>query len=126
MRYIKKFEEVKPMYSKDKFFPFVTWFNNIHRSEMNKEGWLIVNAGYLDIPEYIDTEYYPYRNGDYWQIQRNDEAEILQDDHEAEELAKKKGLLIDEYGVLIGYNGVSFIKHPEELEVYKNINKYNI
>lgn len=126
MRYLKTYEEIKPIYNANKFLPFVTWFNNIHKSEMEKEGWFIVNTAYIDIPEYINTEYYTYRNLDYWQIQRNDDADILKSDKEAEELAKKKGLLIDEYGILIGYNGVSFIKHPEELETYKNVNKYNL
>jgi len=126
MKYIKQFEAVNKRYNTDEFFPFVTWFNNLHKDEMKEEGWLIVNAGCINIPKYIDTEYYCDKNNDYWQIQRNDEDEILKSDIEAEELAKKKGLMIDDYGVLIGYNGVSFFKHPEELEVYKNANKYNL
>ena len=92
---------------------------------MTDEGWLISYASGLDIPTKFNV---PYSNriGNFWQVQRNDDDDILEDDLKAEKLAKKNGLMIDDYGVVIGYNGISYLEHPEELDFYKNIQKYNL
>ena len=55
-------------------------------------------------------------NGYYWQVQRLDnpgEGEALlgklKNDYQADELAKKLGLMLDEFGVVIGWEGQLFI-----------------
>lgn len=124
MKYIKKYESIL-YYNVDLFEPFIDWFYSIYSDKMKDEGWLISYAYGLSIPdEYI----VPYKNrfGDFWQIERNDDDNLISNDIEAEKCAKKYGLLIDDYGVVIGYNGVSFLEHPEELEFYKSVKKYNL
>lgn len=55
-------------------------------------------------------------HGYYWQVQRldnpeDDEALLgkLQNDFKADDLARKLGLMVDEYGVVYGFNGKSFL-----------------
>ena len=130
MKYIKTFEKfddkVKKLYSFEDLKHFIDWFVNVHEDTIKKEGWLIsysfFNSKDFTLPKFNDNN---KANG-YWQIQRNDEDEIIENDLVAEELAKKYKLLLNSEGVVIGYNDVSFIDHPEELKYYKNINKYNI
>ena len=127
MKYIKTFESVnKIVYPFQDITPFINWFVNVHKDVIKKEGWLIsysfFNSKDFTLPKFNDNN---KANG-YWQIQRNDEDEIIENDLVAEELAKKYKLLLNSEGVVIGYNDVSFIDHPEELKYYKNINKYNI
>jgi len=128
MKYIKKYENIKDnkkIYPIDLFQPFIEWFCNLYDDIMKKEGWLISHASGLNIPNEYNV---PYTNkyGDYWQIQKDDDSILIKDDIEAEKYAKNCGLLIDDYGIIIGYNNVSFLEHPENLEFYKNSNKFNI
>jgi len=122
---MKHLKSSKYTYSADKLSPFIDWFYNTYKDKMNEEGWIISYAQALDIPNTYKTEYWN-RSDDFWQIQKNDQYDILEDDMAAEKLAKNLGLYIDDYGIVIGYNGVSFLEHPEEIEIYKDIKKYNL
>ena len=106
----------KLIYSVDKLMPFIDWFNSVYSKRMKEEGWLISYSQGLKVPDNCYTEYIN-KFGDFWQIQRNDEDAIIEDDLLAEELAKKAGLLVDDYGIVIGYENVSFIKNPEQLDI---------
>lgn len=125
MRYIKKFESIC-YYDADVIRPFISWFYDNFEDRMENEGWLIFYLDHYTIDNM--KNYRPYHNikGNFWQVQKNDDYDILEDDIEAEEYAKKCGLMLDSYGIVIGYDNVSFFEHPEELDVYKNIEKYNL
>jgi len=128
MKYIKTFEDNiknKPIYSVDLIHPFINYFYNMYEIKMEEEGWFVSYASGMSIPIGYDV---PYSNrvGSFWQVQKDDNSDLIENDIEAEKIAKSCGLMLDDYGVVIGYNGVSFLEHPEELEVYNNINKYNL
>ena len=126
MKYIKKFEDVnKKLYPFDDFTPFINWFGVMYEDVMKNEGWLISDSSF-DSSNFIRPVFQGKLLGGYWQVQRNDEDEIIETDIVAEKLAKKHGLLLDNDGVVVGYNDVSFIEHPEELVIYKDYSKYNI
>lgn len=127
MKYIKLFENKKPYYDVNQIKYFIDWYYSNYSYLMEKEGWLISLAS-LVIPYKYNVSY-ENRAGDFWQIQRDDEAMILSDfdgDLKAEELAKNAGLLVDDYGVVIGYDNVSFLEQPEKLIFYRDTDKYNL
>jgi hypothetical protein len=84
-----------------------------------KQGWAIFDSD-TEIP---NEKYHSERtlngkilNGYYWQVQRlddpgDDEALFgkLQNDFKADDLARKLGLMVDEYGVVYGFDGQSFL-----------------
>jgi hypothetical protein len=113
---ITKFKIYK-IYPFKEITPFIEWFNNTYSVQMKKEGWFIAMS---------DFSSRKYKDGDFWQVERNDEDEIIEDDIIACDLAEKYGLIIDDEGVVIGFNGVSFLDHPESLDFYKHMNKYNL
>lgn len=118
-------KHLKHTYSADILEPFINWFYDTYKNKMRKEGWLISYASGLEIPKNIETQYWN-KIGDFWQVQKDDNADILEDDIEAEKLARTTGLLFDNYGIVIGYNGISFLEHPEEIDYYKDMKKYNL
>jgi len=127
MKYIKKFEhtlENKPYYSVELFAPFINWFYDNFHTQMEDEGWFISYSSAMNITDKYNVSY-SNKVGDFWQVQKDDTSDLI-DDMEAEQYAKKYGLLIDDYGVVIGYNNVSFLEHPDNAELYKNLNKYNL
>jgi len=134
MKHIKTFEDLsndKPYYDCELFKPFIKLFYDCFEDDMNREGWTICQAP-VDIPEHLYTSYYN-RRGQFFQIQTDFDTRILDIDEEADEYARKYNLFIDEYGILLGYNNISFLEHPEkiddvikELEIYKNSKKYNL
>jgi hypothetical protein len=92
---------------------FVKWFNQEYKGYPEKQGWSIFSAD-TEIPnvKYISDG----PRGGYWQIQKLDfpgkgEALIgnLENDHVADDMARKVGLMVDEYGVVHGYRGKSFL-----------------
>ena len=91
---------------------------------MEDEGWFISYSSAMNITDKYNVSY-SNKVGDFWQVQKDDTSDLI-DDMEAEQYAKKYGLLIDDYGVVIGYNNVSFLEHPDNAELYKNLNKYNL
>ena len=122
----KKFEDVgREIYPFGDITPFINWFVDLNDDKMKEEGWLISDSDFGS-SHFIRPRFNGIALGGYWQIQKDDEDGILYSDEDAEKSAKDLGLLLDDEGVVIGYNGVSFLEHPEELEVYKNANKYNL
>ena len=129
MKYIKTFEDSfynddKKLYPFEILTPFINWFGNVNRDIMKKEGWIISYSDF-DSSNFSLPKFNFNKVSGYWQVQRNDDDDIIEDDIAAEKLAKEHGLLMDDEGVVIGYNDISFIDYPEELEKYENINKYN-
>jgi len=134
MKYIKKFEhtlENKPYYSVELFKPFIDLFFSFFQYDMIKEGWTICETT-MEIPDKFDISY-SNRKGSYWQVQQDFETHIIDDDEDADKIAITYGLLIDSYGIILGYNEVSFLENPDkidnamvELELYKNTRKFNL
>ena len=125
MKYIKTYkiferihkisQPAKKIYPLKDIEPFINWFNSMYGKLAERQGWSVYSS---------DTSMTSWKYP-VWQVEKNDDTDILKDDTESDNLAKKLGLMLDDMGVVIGYNGVSFIEHPEELEQYKNITKYN-
>lgn len=123
MKYLKKYEKEKPIYPTNELQPFIDWFYRNFEDEMSHL-WLISYAE-TEIPYYIDIQY-KNRIGIFWQVQKNDQSDLLESDEDAEKLAKELGLMIDDYGIIIGFKGVNFLENPEEIDFYKNIQQYNL
>lgn len=125
MKYIKKYEnKIKILYPYNDIEYFINWFNNKYYSYTESQGWAI-----FDSDTSLPQEKYISDSGKYqkfWQIQHYEDMKILNSDSEADILARKLGLMIDEYGVIIGYNGDFFLNNTEILNFYKEINKYNL
>ena len=121
----KIFENKKPFYDPIEIKHFIDWFVDANKDKMEEEGWLISYAS-LDIPSYYNNLQYSNHRGEFWQIQKDDESEILETDGDAERIAKKHRIMFDEYGIVIGYDDISFFEHPESLNIYKDIRKYNL
>lgn len=108
-------EESKIIYPYSKIKKFVDWFNKEYGDYAQKQGWAIFDSD-TELP---DTKYKmePGRKfRSYFQIQRLDspsEGEALfgklTNDYEADELAKKLGIMVDEFGVVIGWDGENFL-----------------
>ena len=77
MKYIKLFENKKPYYDVNQIKYFIDWYYSNYSYLMEKEGWLISLAS-LVIPYKYNVSYENIA-GDFWQIQRDDEAMILSD-----------------------------------------------
>lgn len=117
MKYILKFDGFALNEDTAKiFYPFKTikhfieWFNEEYKGYAEAQGWSIFDSD-TNAPnkKYVS-------NGNYWQIQKLDapgagEALIgnLSSDDDADIMAKKLGLMIDEYGVIYGWEGTSFL-----------------
>jgi hypothetical protein len=134
MKHIKTFEDLsndKPHYDFELFKPFIELFFKCFEDDMVREGWTICYSQ-EDIPGNIVIEY-SNRKGTFWQVQKDFESNLLNSDEDADVYAKNCGLLIDGFGVVIGYDNISFLENPEkiddvmkELEIYKNLKKYNL
>lgn len=109
----------KIFYDFDKIKKFVDWFQSEYSEYTTKQGWAIFDSD-TEIP---NKKYHSERtlngkilNGYYWQVQRlddpgDDEALFgkLQNDFNADDLARKLGLMVDEYGVVYGWDSQSFL-----------------
>jgi hypothetical protein len=109
----------KIFYDFDKIKKFVDWFQSEYSEYTTKQGWAIFDSD-TEIP---NEKYHSERtlngkilNGYYWQVQRLDNPEDdealfgkLQNDFKADDLARKLGLMVDEYGVVYGFDGQSFL-----------------
>lgn len=126
MIHLKCFENHKKiLYPYNEIKYFVDWFEEKYGEIVAKQGWAIFDSD----TDYPSKKYISNSNPfiKFWQIEKLDDMNILSTDQDADELAKKMGLMIDnKYGIIIGYNGVSFLDNQEELDIYKNINKYNL
>ena len=108
-------EDVKITYPYKKIARFLNWFEKEWGNYAEEQGWFIVTSD-TDLPK---VKYKPEEGNKYnlfFQVQRIDdpmEGEALtgklKNDLEAEELAKKIGLVLDEYGVVIGWQNDIFI-----------------
>lgn len=131
MKYIKLYEayvdehgnlqdfDHKIFYDFDKIGKFVNWFNTEYGDYPTKQGWAIFDSD-TELP---NEKYHSERTyngkiltGYYWQVQRldnpdDDEALFgrLYNDYQADDLARKTGLMVDEYGVVYGWDGQSFL-----------------
>ncbi len=106
-------------YPYNKIEKFVEWFRDEYGDYPNRQGWDIFrsdsnspNKKYYSKGVINGKEYEGY----YFQIQKiddpmEDEALFgaLESDFTADELARKLGIMVDEYGVVYGYKGTSFI-----------------
>lgn len=134
MKYLntyKLFEKKTLVYNYKKFEPFILEFNKVFGEKMKNEGWRIVLEKFLG--DYTISLEYDIVNNYIWQPQKNDQDSIIEDDLQAYELAIQSGLLIDNYGIIIGFNDTSFVEHPEEiiyttkkLYLIKDLNKFNL
>ena len=111
--------DFKVFYDFDKIKKFVDWFQSEHGDYALKQGWSIFDSD----TEQPNEKYHSERtykgkklNGYYWQVQRLDSPEDdealfgkLKNDYAADDLARKLGLMVDEYGVVYGWDGKSFI-----------------
>lgn len=111
--------EYKTFYDFDKIKKFVDWFQSEYSDYTLKQGWSIFDSD----SEAPNQKYHSERtyngnklNGYYWQVQRlddpsDDEALFgsLDNDFKADDLARKLGLMVDEYGVVYGWDGQSFL-----------------
>lgn len=119
---ITTYSEYSKKNNDKKYYPlkdieiFINWFNSVYGDLIESQGWSIYSSNTC-----MTSWKYPV-----WEVEKDDDANILATDSQAVNLAKEIGLMLDDMGVVIGYNGVSFIEHPEELEVYKNVRKYNL
>lgn len=108
-------DDSKIVYPYARIAKFVTWFDKEFGDYAAKQGWFIVSSD-SDIPK---IRYKPEDGNKFnlfFQVQRIDdpmEGEALfgrlKNDHEADELAKKLGLVLDEHGVVIGWDDEIFI-----------------
>jgi len=108
-------DDSKTLYPYARIAKFVTWFDKEFGDYAAKQGWFIVSSD-SDIPK---IRYKPEDGNKFnlfFQVQRIDdpmEGEALfgrlKNDHEADELAKKLGLVLDEHGVVIGWDNEIFI-----------------
>jgi hypothetical protein len=118
-RILREEYDDKIIYPFDKIEKFVKWFNDEYGDYSNKQGWAIFDSD-TEIP---NKKYHSIRNykgkklnGYYWQIQRLDNPDEnealfgkLPNDLEADRMARKIGIMVDEYGVVIGWDGQLFI-----------------
>lgn len=103
MKYIKTYEiSLHSFKFYDDINYFVDWFYDFYAEDMFDEGWIISDCS------------------DAWQIQKNDDYNILNDDYDAYSIAEKHGLMLNKSGEIIGYKDISFIDNPEDLEYYKS------
>jgi hypothetical protein len=108
-------EDSKIVYPYKKIAKFLDWYEQEWGQYAKEQGWFIVTSD-TDVPK---VKYKPEEGNKYnlfFQVQRIDdpmegEAKFgrLKSDMVADELAKKTGLMLDEYGVVIGWNGESFL-----------------
>ena len=108
-------EESKVVYPYSRIAKFLDWYEKEWGDYAKEQGWGIFTSD-SDTPK-IKYKAEPGNKYNYvFEVQRIDdpiEGEALmgklKTDMEAERLAEKTGLMLDEYGVIIGFNGELFI-----------------
>lgn len=107
----------KILYPFDKIGKFVYWFYEEYGEYALTQGWSIFDSD-SDAPNekyFSDRKFNDKLVGGYWQVEKLDnpgEGEgigYVPNDDVADELAKKLGIMVDEYGVVYGYDGQSFL-----------------
>jgi hypothetical protein len=82
------FDEIKTM---------VQWFSDENGEQMYDEGWEIIHSKDDDYPK----QKYDSPKG-FWRIAMADEGSVVSE-MEADVKAKGLGLLVDDYGIVVGY-----------------------
>ena len=108
-------EENKILYPYKKIARFVEWFQEANGDYMAKQAWGIFDSD--SFQPHIKYKFEPsIEYGTVFQDERLDSPEEgealfgqLKNDFQAEEMAKKLGLMLDEFGVVIGWDGELFI-----------------
>ena len=111
-------------YPTDEMIPFIQWYDIVYDHKMKNEGWFILLS---------DAEHgYKKYGCAFWAIEKNDDANIIENDLIAEDLAKKTGLMVEE-GIIIGYDGIIFQGNlpymesfVEKLEKEKDAKKFGL
>ena len=109
-------EESKILYPYKKIGKFVDWFQEEYGDYATKQGWGIFDSD-TEVP-HIKYKFEPSnKNMSVYQVQRFDDPEEgqaqfgkLKDDYQADDLARKLGVMVDEYGVVTGWDGQSFLE----------------
>lgn len=120
-------EEEKILYPYKKISKFVDWFQKEWGDYATKQGWAI-----FDSDTEISHQKYKFEPSNkfmsVFQVQRldsPDEGEALfgrlKNDYAADDLAKKLGLMLDEFGIVIGWDGESFLEDNNLKESSKRI-----
>ena len=107
--------ESKILYPFKKIEKFVEWFQEEYGDYAKRQGWAIFDSD-TELPN-IKYKHEPTNKyHSFWQIQRLDNPDEnealfgkLKDDYVADDLAKKLGIMVDEFGVVIGWDGELFI-----------------
>lgn len=108
-------------YPFDKIGEFIKWFQDEWGEYAAKQGWGVFDSD-SEIP---NNKYHSERkdsitgkilNGYYWQVQRLDDPNEnealfgkLKNDYVADDMARKLGLMVDEYGVVYGWKNKNFL-----------------
>ena len=92
--------------------PYIDEFQNRYSDYTEKQGWGIfdsdterANDKYQKVVDNTGRIVY---NFNYWDIEKFDDGE-LEKDIDAIELAKEMGIIVDEYGVIQGFNDVNLV-----------------
>ena len=113
----KTFEQLNLIeYPYDKMKKFVEWFNFLYKDRTKKENWGIFTHM---SPRYLSKS--QIGNNATWSVNaRAPMANIMtsSDDRMAHKKAKDFGLMLDEKGVVIGYDNISFLEDPEYLKSF--------
>tara|TARA_R110000772_G_scaffold95789_3_gene194157 strand:+ start:6691 stop:7131 length:441 start_codon:yes stop_codon:yes gene_type:complete len=138
MKHLKLYEsfidsdgELKDFSSTDSLYypynelkPYIDEFQKKYSDYTESQGWAVCNSDTefpntkydveirRNMKEYqrvVDNEGRIIYNFNYWDIEKLDDMGILKNDLEAEKLAKKLGIIVDEYGVVQGFNDVNLV-----------------
>ena len=128
---IVKFEAYKyKNYPYDDMVPFIRWFGLRYLERMKKEGWLIATVYHDSLHNLAEFGVNGY--GDFWEVEGDDEQLIITDTETLYDLAGKTGLMTTD-GIIIGYDGISFLtdskyldSFAEKLKTEQDSNKFGI
>ena len=108
-------EESKIVYPYKRIAKFLDWFEKEWGDYAKKQGWFVVTSD-TDVPKIKYKPEEGNKSNLFFQVQRIDdpmEGEALlgklKSDMEADEMAKKIGLVLDKFGVVIGWEDQIFI-----------------
>ena len=128
-RIIREVIEDKIDYPYEKVEKLVDYFKEEYQDYMNKQGWdIFVSDSEVPLEKYKSKNYLffqiekidePYGEAGFYEEPGN--ALIgISSDVEAIELARKLKLMVDDYGVVYGYDGVSFLDKSPMNETKKS------
>lgn len=86
--------------------PYIKDFRDKHSQEMNDYGFDI----FVSDSQIPNEKYNLGIDQDYYQIQKLDQSDTGLSDQDVIESAKRMGILVDEYGVVMGFTGKDFVE----------------